>query len=239
MGRVRLLGRSRFWRVFGFLALAILGWGIREWRLPALSGIFSTPARSSFQPIQFNPREELAAGKFLVASRRLGDPNFSQSVILLVHYSSRAAAGVIINRPTKVPLSRALEEMAEAKGRTEPLYLGGPVGESDVMALLRSNTAPPDGARVLGDVYMISSKGLLQKTLAAGSTSSTLRVFFGYSGWGAGQLDAEVGLGAWVILPGDPALVFDAHPETVWDRLMNKLNQKLALDAIDLRASRS
>ena len=239
MGRVRLPGASRFWRLSWFLTLVVLGWAIREWRPPALSGTLSTPARSPFHPIQFNPREDLSAGKFLVASRRLGDPNFSQSVVLLVHYSSRAAAGVIINRPTKLPLSRALEEMAEAKGKTEPLYFGGPVGGSDVMALLRSNTAPPDGTRVLGDVYMISSKVLLQKTLAAGSTSSTLRVFFGYSGWGAGQLDAEVGLGAWVILPGDPALVFDAHPDTLWDRLMNKLNQKLALDTVDLRASRS
>jgi hypothetical protein len=104
MGTMRPLGRSRFWRLSWFLALAVLC----EWRLPAHSRTLSTPARSSFRPIQFNPVEDLAAGKFLVASRRLGHPNFSQSVVLLVHYSSRAAAEVIINRPTKLPLSRAL-----------------------------------------------------------------------------------------------------------------------------------
>src|SRR5215470_14742019 len=71
--------------------------------------------------------KDLAAGKLLVASRELPDPHFSQTVILLVQHSPDGVVGLMLNRRTKVPLSRAIEEIKEAAGRSDPVYVGGPV----------------------------------------------------------------------------------------------------------------
>ena len=110
--------------------------------------------------------EQLAPGKFMVASRDLGDPNFAQSVILLMRYDDeQGAMGLIVNRRSDVPVSRLLADLKEAKHRSDLVYLGGPVELSSVLALLRSANKPNDSERVIGDVFLISSKALLQKTL--------------------------------------------------------------------------
>ena len=79
------------------------------------------------------------------------------------------AMGLIVNRRTDVPLSRIFEDLKEAKGRADPIYVGGPVETGTVLALLKSASKPKDAERVFGDVYLISSKVLLEKTLADGS----------------------------------------------------------------------
>lgn len=165
---------------------------------------------------------KLAAGQFLVASRRGSDPNFAQTVILLVRYEQRGVMGLIINRPSGVPLSRALKAIEVAKDRTEPVYFGGPVDMAGAMALLRSRTAPAPGTNVFADVHLISTRTLLEKTLAAGTPASDLRVYLGYAGWGEGQLDMEIGLGLWHITPGEAGMVFDPRPETLWTRLISQ-----------------
>ena len=62
-----------------------------------------------------------------MASRDLGDPNFAETVVLLVHYDDEGVVGLILNRRTDVPLSRVLEGLKAAKDRSDPVYLGGPV----------------------------------------------------------------------------------------------------------------
>jgi len=89
-------------------------------------------------PAQSTRPKDLAAGKLLVASRDLGDPNFAHTVVLLVHYHEDGVVGIIINRRTKVPISRALDELKGAKDRSDLIYSGGPVGRADVLALARS-----------------------------------------------------------------------------------------------------
>ena len=117
--------------------------------------------------------DQLAPGTFLVASRDLGDPNFAQAVVLLVHYDDEnGAMGLIINRQTDVPLARIFSDLKEAKGRIDPIYVGGPVETGSVLALLKSASKPKDSEHVFGEVYLISSKTLLEKTLAAGIEAS-------------------------------------------------------------------
>jgi hypothetical protein len=82
--------------------------------------------------------KDLATGKFLVASRGLLDPNFAETVVLLVEYQESGVVGLVVNRRTKFPVSRALS-VDEAKGRQEPVYIGGPVEMAGVMALARSS----------------------------------------------------------------------------------------------------
>ena len=185
--------------------------------------------RPLFVPTQAGPRfKELTAGKILVARRQLLDPNFARTVILLVHHDEEGTAGLIINRQTKVPLSRLSKEMESAKGRSDPLYLGGPVEQSGLMALLRSRTKPEDAKPVVADIYLISVKAALEKTMASGVASSVFRLYLGYAGWDAGQLEWEMGQDAWEILPANAGIVFDPHPESLWGRLAEEAEVQVA-----------
>ncbi|MCI0535948.1 MAG: YqgE/AlgH family protein [Verrucomicrobiales bacterium] len=178
---------------------------------------------------QPGPRvEDLAPGKLLVAQRRLPDPNFAQTVVLLIQHDRKGAMGLIVNRLTKYTLARIAEDLKEAKGRSDPIYEGGPVERGVVFALMRSRAKVEDARRVFGDVYMISSKAQLEKTLAAAPASDSFRVYIGYAGWGPGQLEAEVELGTWLIFPGDSRAVFDPEPGAVWPRLVRQVETQIA-----------
>ena len=111
-------------------------------------------------PIQFKDPKTLSAGKFLVASRGLGDPNFAKTVILLVHYDEKGVVGLVLNRRTDVPLSRVLNLQA-AKDRSDPVYLGGPVGPSAAFALLQTSAKVEKAENVFGGVYLIADKAPL------------------------------------------------------------------------------
>jgi len=179
-------------------------------------------------PAQSTRVKDLGAGKFLVASRELGDPNFAQTVVLLVHYDEDSVLGLIVDRQTKIPLSRVFQDVKEAKGRSDPVYAGGPVERTVAMALLRSRTKHENADAVFGDVELISSKELLEKTLAAGADSNKFHVYLGYAGWTARQLQGEVELGAWHIFPAEAGMVFDPDPESLWSRLIRKTEQRIA-----------
>src|SRR6202453_5500016 len=86
----------------------------------------------------FCQTDDLAVGRLLVASRDLGDPNFAKTVILLVHYSEdQGSVGLVINKRTDVPISRVFRDLKEASGRSDPVYIGGPVELNSVLALLK------------------------------------------------------------------------------------------------------
>lgn len=173
--------------------------------------------------------DDLAVGKLLVASRDLGDPNFAQTVILLVHYDEgQGAVGLVINKRTDVPISRVFHDLKEAKGRNDPVYIGGPVELNSVMALLKSASKPDGASHVFGDVYLISNKDLLTETLASRAEATVFHTYIGYAGWSPGQLEHEVELGAWHIMPGDAATVFHADPDAVWPRLIKRTETQIA-----------
>jgi len=174
------------------------------------------------------PAQQLAAGKILVARRSLEDPNFAETVIVLVQYDDDGTLGLIINRQTKLPVSRLARDLQGAKGRAEPLFLGGPVALSGVMGLIRTETKLEDATHVFGDVYMISSKTSVEKAIASTSDAKTFRLYLGYAGWDAGQLEWEMSMDAWDVMPANAGIVFDSHPETLWQRLVNQEDERMA-----------
>ena len=179
-------------------------------------------------PAQSVRVNDLGIGKLLVAHRDLPDPRFAETVILLVQHDERGAVGLVINRKTKVPISRALRQLKGAKDWSEPVYLGGPVKMAGVLALLWSHAEQDEMKSVLSEIYLVSSKRLLEKILAEGPTSAELQVYLGYSGWRAGQLENEVKLGSWYIFDGSAGLVFDFDPASLWARLTARTEQQLA-----------
>lgn len=181
---------------------------------------------------------DLGIGKLLVASRDLSDPAFSESVILLVRYDEDGTVGLMINRRTGMSISRALRDLNVGGDRSDPVYRGGPVEPVSVLALLRSRVQPEGAAPVFGDVYLVSTKALLEKTLDRGPGPGEFRVYLGYCGWGRGQLEHEVRQGSWHIFNRSADLVFDPEPESVWRRLMARVEQNVAQRVWSSRAGR-
>jgi putative transcriptional regulator len=182
-------------------------------------------------PAQSKKPEDLATGKLLVAPREAPDPAFAETVILLVRYEHGSGAlGLMVNRPTKVPVSRALHDVKGAAKSEDTLWLGGPVDVAGVMALFHSGAPPPDALRIAGELFMVNSKKDLEAALsAAKKTSGNLRVFVGYCGWSTGQLENEVRLGGWHIFDRNEEAVFDSKPDTLWSRMIARTEFQVAM----------
>ncbi len=149
-----------------------------------------------------------AVGRFLVAGRHLEDRNFRQSVILLVAADETGALGLIVNRPA-----------ADGDSGRPGYYFGGPVPAGRPFVLFRSDQ-PVDGAgHVVDDVYVTVSESVLEGLAGDGGSDGRFRIFLGYSGWGPGQLEVEIGRGDWTLREATGADVFSATPEQLWRRL--------------------
>jgi putative AlgH/UPF0301 family transcriptional regulator len=181
-----------------------------------------------FVPVQSKDAEHLGVGKLLVASRNLADPNFAKTVILLVHSDDQGIVGLILNRRTDFALSRVLEGLPGTKDRSDRVYLGGPVEVPAVTALLQSSTKVEGADHIFGGVYLISTKTLLEQTLAARPDPQVFHVYLGYAGWTSDQLRKEVELGAWFIFPADTGAVFNSDPGSSWPQMIRKTEQKFA-----------
>jgi putative AlgH/UPF0301 family transcriptional regulator len=181
-----------------------------------------------FLPMQSKNAKDLGAGKVLVASRNLTDPNFAETVVLLVHYDAEGVVGLILNRRTDVPLSRVLEGLKAAKDRSDPVYLGGPVETPAVFALLTSPTKLEGAKHIFGGVYLISTKSLFEQTISARPDPNVFHVYLGYAGWNNDQLRKEVELGAWFIFRADVGTVFNSDPDSLWPRMIRTTELKLA-----------
>jgi|GEM_PF-320265 len=158
-----------------------------------------------------------ARGRLLIAARRLRDPRFAHSVILLVEYGEQGAVGVIINFPTRITLGEALPDFDRSAGRGDRIYRGGPVGRDHLLLLVRAPQAPENSSRVIADLYLSASLDTLRQVIGAGRA---FHAYAGYAGWAPGQLESEVARGDWHVTEGGPELVFEAQPEKLWSRLI-------------------
>lgn len=170
---------------------------------------------------------DLALGKVLVMEKKSPDPNFAESVILLIHYDKDGVVGVMLNEPSDVPLSR-LKDVKGTGKRSDPVYVGGPVELEMVTALVRNTTAPPDGLRVAAGLYAVQTRRGIEAAIKASKGPNDLRVYLGYSGWIIPQIENEVKLGSWFIFEHGERYVFDSEPRTLWKRLIDRTGAQFA-----------
>jgi putative transcriptional regulator len=168
--------------------------------------------------------ERLVPGVFLYSIPEMRDPNFAESVVVLLKKEAEGAAGLIINRPTDILLSEALPDMA-GEDLQLPLYLGGPVAPGAVLALVRGERPSAGASKVLAGVFSISSLEDIEAALGRPDAESQLRVYAGYAGWGPGQLEGELRLGHWVVAPGKAESIFARDPSDVWPEVFSLLQR--------------
>ncbi len=193
--------------------------------------LWQTAPTHAFPPPQRTAGMRPAKGRFLVAVRELRDPNFAQTIILLTKYGEDGAMGLIVNRSTDVKLAGILD-LEGVEKRTETIFAGGPVERSAVLLLARSETPLEKSDSIFGDVYLSANRTLLEKYIAGSEGDESFRLYAGYSGWAAGQLDFEMERGSWHVFPADADTVFSTRPSKVWERWIERTEMRFAMNPI-------
>ena len=152
----------------------------------------------------------------LVARPKLADPNFAESVVLVMNNLGPAPVGIIVNRPTRVSVSHLFPENPRIARLPERIYFGGPVDVGRVWFLFRAPMPPAHSVRAFDDFYLSGDRELLIKLLARDKPMDGLRIFLGYSGWAPGQLEAEIERGDWTSQRADKDAIFDRKLERAW-----------------------
>jgi len=163
----------------------------------------------------------------LVAMPQLQDPNFNRSVILLVQHGAEGTFGVILNRPADL-LAKDLCSSLDVEWCGNPdtaVHWGGPV-QPETGWMLFSSDGPlefdPEEATALANgFYFAGSLAVLEAVAQA--PPSSVRLFLGYAGWGAGQLEGELAAGSWLVVPGASDVVAGVPPEAMWEHAVRGL----------------
>lgn len=171
-------------------------------------------------------------GHLLVATPALRDPNFERTVVLLVAHEAGGALGVVLNRPTEVPVSDVLGSWGTLAGQPAVLFEGGPVQPESAICLARARNRV---ARLAG-FHRVS--GLIGTVDLAGDPEKLtdqiegLRVFAGYAGWSAGQLEQELESGSWFVFDALPGDAFMSRPDDLWPMVLRRQGGILAAVAL-------
>lgn len=174
------------------------------------------------------------AGRLLVATPVLTEPNFARAVVaVLQHTDEDGALGVVVNRPSELVLGDVLPAWHDLAAEPAVVFTGGPVQPQAAICLGRSRPGAPRsgsfaglaGTGLLGTVDLDADPDELRPAL------ELLRVFAGYAGWAAGQLEAEVQEGAWWVLDALPGDAFAPRPELLWGQVLRRQGPPLAFAA--------
>lgn len=174
---------------------------------------------------------EPVRGKLLVATPDLEDPNFFRTVVLMLEHNDEGALGVVLNRPSAAELTEPLPHWAPMAAEPAVVFVGGPVQPGAAIALGRSAVADgeADGfAALFGDLGTVD---LERPPDAVTPPVDRIRVFAGYSGWGPGQLDAEISQNGWFVVDAQPSDPWWAQPETMWREVLRRQRAELRVFA--------
>ncbi|GAA4634995.1 YqgE/AlgH family protein [Actinoallomurus vinaceus] len=178
----------------------------------------------------------ISTGRLLVATPQLVDPNFRRSVVLIVeHEPEGGTLGVVLNRPTEVPVDQVLPPWSELVTGPSVVFQGGPVALDSALALAHvPGTDEPLGWRALNGSPAVARVGLVDLDVPPEIIAPEVvrfRVFAGYAGWGTGQLRSEIEDGAWYVLPAESGDVFAEDPDGLWPAVLRRQGGELAFVA--------
>ena len=172
--------------------------------------------------------EQSLRGKLLVASPALVDPNFARSVVFITEHSEEGAMGIVLDRPSETAVGELAPQLDEVAGPEAPIYVGGPVQPNALVVLAEFNDPSAAAWIVVADVGFAAAN--VEMDDLAGFVRRA-RVYAGYSGWGAGQLEAEMEVDSWIVEAPLPKELFPDDPEALWSDVLARKGGQYALVA--------
>lgn len=165
----------------------------------------------------------------LVATPLLEDPSFRRAVVFVLDHGDDGALGIVVNRPLDVGVATVLPDWQPFVTAPGSLFQGGPVARDSALGIV---TVPGDDEDPVGVRRIIGSFGLIDldapPEVVAGGVAG-LRIFAGHAGWSAGQVEQEIGQGAWYVLDAESRDPFSDRPGTLWHQVLRRQRGDLAL----------
>jgi putative transcriptional regulator len=176
-----------------------------------------------------------ASRRLLVAKPALLDPNFARTVVFVIEHTDDGAIGLVLNRPTEAELTDAVPEWASLAAPPAVAFVGGPVQQEDAvigLGELRRIDVPVDESDAWEPLLgAIGTVDLGRDPVDVRGEPIAVRVFAGYAGWGAGQLDDEIAEGSWFVVDALPADLLTRDPSALWRVVLRRQGGDLAVTA--------
>jgi putative transcriptional regulator len=174
-----------------------------------------------------------AAGSLLIASATLVDPHFARCVLLILDSDPNGSLGVILNRPTDVPVGEVLTPWQDVTSEPGVFFQGGPVELNAAIAIgslrpgaAESGDTPPGWQPLTGSIGIVDLDSSPDDFLGR---LTGLRVYAGYAGWGAEQLDDEIAEGSWHVVPATESDPFSRSPDRLWGDVLRRQPPPLSM----------
>jgi putative transcriptional regulator len=164
-------------------------------------------------------------GKLLISSPALFDPNFRRTIVLIAHHDEEGAMGLVLNRPAdELPVAVAAPQLTSLVDGDEPVHVGGPVSPESLMVLAEFTDPADAAAPVVGDIGFVPADAEPDEL-----DTRRARVYAGYAGWGAGQLEDELDEGSWIVEEVEADDPFAADPDALWRDVLQRKGGGFAL----------
>ena len=164
---------------------------------------------------------ESTAGKILIATPAIGDGNFEQSVIYMLHHDTDGALGVIINRPSELPVEELLPRWGDLATAPGLVFSGGPVETNGFIGVGRAVGTQPEDVEPVPGTDLVTVDLEIDPALT-GAHVDRLRIFRGYAGWGAHQLDTELSAGAWFTVASHDGDMWSSDPSGLYEKVLRR-----------------
>jgi len=169
---------------------------------------------------------------FLIAMPALEDAIFGKSVVYVCEHTAKGALGLVINKPAEIRMAALFDKVDLPLNRADltdsPVFQGGPVQTERGFVLHEPILVPTDKPSetlyastmvIPGGLEMTTSKDVLE-AISGGAGPRRVLVSLGYSAWGEGQLETELGENSWLTVDADPNLIFDTPVEQRYDKAL-------------------
>lgn len=171
-------------------------------------------------------------GKLLLSEPFSHDPHFKRTVVLLASHNEEGSVGFVLNRPMELKLGQVVEEFDK---NNFPVWDGGPVQRDSLFYIHTLGDAIPDSIPIVGDLFWNGNFETI-KALIKGNkiAENEIRLFVGYSGWSAGQLQNEIKKNSWLVAPATIKLIMDAGnstPEKLWQEVLKSMGKEYGIIA--------
>ena len=167
---------------------------------------------------------ESLQGKLLVSSPSLVDPNFRKTVVLIAHHDEEGAMGLVLSRPSDVAAVDAVPSLDLLPGARDPVFVGGPVQPEAFMVLAEFDDVNEAAAPIMGGLGFMPADAEPDEL-----SIRRMRLFAGYSGWGIGQLEAELAESSWIVVDAEADDAFADDPDELWRTVLHRKGGPFAL----------